>query len=676
MRAAPLLSKETAKRHAVAIAAAAAVVALLAYALPKFPRNPLAETTAWSLLVVAAFAGFGSVLRGVVAPREQVDLGLRVAWGMGVVAFFGGTLMVPSLMNRGASFVLVEVGVALAVASIVREREAVTHRARYVVRVARRYPAVAVGGLVVAGLVVLQYLAGVSDWHTNPYDDDIAYLAFVKKLLDTGSIIEPFSLRRLSTLGGQTLYLALVAVRATSTQSHAFDRSICVLVIALLVLGFRSRRRRPAALVSLLTLASFLLLPLIAINTASYYSGVVFFLALLRTMQWASDRDRGATRNAAPLALVAAASCTLRQNYLPVPVVTLGAYYFFRFLALKKTSLRDRLVEPAVVTALSAVALLPWLVVSYQSNLTLFYPLMLGTANPSMLFKSNGITFLRELQIQIGVPLDGLPLKTFVLFLLAVPFVSEREAGKPLWALAVGSIASSIAVVHGLTQSDAANIGRYAFGFFMALAIGITLTADVTPKRERGWLALAPAALTIPAFVTQVGLTREVAMHQYARALPNIDIAAHEAPRSFLTITSAAHAYARLQGAVPPGERLAVLVDEPHYLDFGRNPIWNLDMPGYTSLPPYLPYFQGGQAVEDYFKGLGVRYLAFVQDGYSRYHYRRKYWVGMLADEQEIWRAHAPYLIDFMDNLADIGRRHRHVYEERGMLVVDLKEGS
>lgn len=676
MRAAPLLSAETTKRHAPAIAAVAAVLALLAYALPKVPRNPLAETTAWSLLVITAFAGFGSVLRAIVAPREQVDLGLRVTWGMGMVAFLGGTLMVPSLMNRGASFLVVEVGVALAVASIVRERDAVAHRARYVVRVARRYPAIAVAGLVVAGLVALQYLTGVTDWHTNPYDDDIAYVAFVKKLLDTGSIIEPFSLRRLSTLGGQTLYIALVAVRATSTQAHTFDRSICVLVIALLVLGFRSRRQRPATLVSLLTIASFILLPLSAINTASYYSGVVFFLGLMRTMQWASDRDRGAFRNAAPLALVGAASCTLRQNYLPVPVVTLGAYYFFRFLTLKRTPPRDRLVEPAAVTALSAIVLFPWLVVSYQSNRTLFYPLMLGTANPSMLFESSGITFLRELQIQIGVPLDGLPLKTFVLFLLAVPFVREREVGKPLRALTIGAIASSIAVVHGLTQSDAGNIGRYAFGFFMAVAIGVTLSAGIALRRERGWLAIAPAALTVPAFVVQVGLTRELAMRQYARWLPNIDIAAHEAPRSFLTITSAAHAYARLQGAVPPGERMAVLVDEPHYLDFARNPIWNLDMPGYTSLPPYMPYFQGSPAVEEYFKGVGVRYVAFVEEGYSRYHYRRKYWVGMLADEQEIWRAHAPYLIDFVDNLADIARRHRRVHEERGMVVVDLKEGS
>ena len=68
-----------------------------------------------------------------------------------------------------------------------------------------------------------------------------------------------------------------------------------------------------------------------------------------------------------------------------------------------------------------------------------------------------------------------------------------------------------------------------------------------------------------------------------------------------------------------------------------------------------------------------MRYLAFVKIGYSRYHFRRDYWVQEVVDESEVWRAHAPYVIDFLDNLTAIEGRHRVAFAERGLVVVDLE---
>jgi hypothetical protein len=415
-----------------------------------------------------------------------------------------------------------------------------------------------------------------------------------------------------------------------------------------------------------------LTLPNVAINTASYYSGVVFFLALFRTMLWSGERDRGVIKAAIPLAVISAAACTLRQNYIPVPLVTLGTYYTFRWWYAERGRRTRSLAEAMVVGALLLGALAPWLVVSFQSNRTLFYPLMLGTANPAVSLQSSGITFLRELQIQIGVPLDGLPLKTFAVFLLAVAFLRDEAPGRPLWALTMGSIAGSIAVVHGLTQSDAGNIARYAFGFFLALALAVALSSSIL-RPSAASRSMVPAGLVLLGMAVQFPASRESFIRASTYALQNIDVLAHQAPRSARSSTPEAQLYSALQGSIPASARVAVMVDEPHYLNFARNPIWNLDMPGYSSLPPNLPYFQGSEKVVEYFRGLGVRYLAFVAEGYSRYHYRRSYWVEMLIDEQEIWRVHAPYLIDFVDNLAAIGRRYHHVFDERGMLVVDLE---
>jgi hypothetical protein len=131
--------------------------------------------------------------------------------------------------------------------------------------------------------------------------------------------------------------------------------------------------------------------------------------------------------------------------------------------------------------------------------------------------------------------------------------------------------------------------------------------------------------------------------------------------------------YAHLQGAVPAGARLAVLVDEPYHLDYARNPVFNLDMPGFASPAPGQPFFQGSERVAEYFRGQSIRYLAFVRAEMSRYHYRRDYWIERLLDDQELWRRWAPYLLDFIDNLAELARTHGVIFEERGLVVVDLE---
>ncbi len=661
----------------------AATLAAIAYALPKANRHPLVETTVWSLLVVTCFAGWGSLVRMLVARSERIDLGLRVAWGAAATCFVGGVLMAAGSMGRTMALVIVDIGLVLAIGSLVRERDGVRGSLAFIGRVARREPRLATLAVAVFGLLVLHYLAGVADWHTNPYDDDIAYLAFVKKLLDTGTVIEPFSLRRLSALGGQTFFIELVSLRAAPSQGHTFDRSISMLMVVLLIVGHRRQGRRLPLLASLTTVLVLLTLPNATINTASYLSGVAFFLALFRTAVWADQgaETRGALRTAVPLALVGAAVCTLRQNYMAAATLFLGASYTFRFtqggFGWTSTWIH-RLREPLVAAALSMLALVPWFVVGWQSNRTFAYPVLLGTSNPATLLVSDTSTFLHELSLFVRIFLEGTPLHFVPLFILAAVVIRESDRRKPVWSLAIAVVGGVAMLVHGLSQSDAGNLGRYAFGVIIAFALAVVMTIATTPwsgtspsSRRRTQLA---AGLTMLALLLTLFDVRIPRASAYAKDVANIETLWRQGPRSKLSDGPQSFAYRGLQNAVPPGQRMAVMLDEPYWLDFARNPIWNLDMPGYSSLAPGLPYFQGPELVEQYFKGLGVRYVAFVRPEFSRYHYRREYWLEMIVSEQELWRIHAPYLIDLSDNLAALERAHGNVFDSMGMVVVDLEK--
>lgn len=655
----------------------APVLIALVYVIPRAHRNPLAETAVWSLLVMVSFAGWGSLVRWLVARDEQLDLGLRVAWGAGVVCFLGGALMTLSLMKRATTFAIVEAGLALALASMWIERARLVRAFQFSARVARREPRLAFMVAVVLGLVALQYCGGIAEWHTNPYDDDIAYLAFVKKMLDTGTLIEPFSFRRLSALGGQSLFIELVSVRAVPSQGHTFDRSICLLMVVLLLWGFRTGRRRAPILAFILGTTFFLTLPSIAINTASYYSGVAFFLALFRTVMWLGQRP--AWKNALPLAFVAAAVCTLRQNYLPVPAFTIAAVYARTILVRKsEIKLGARLVEPLWVAALSIAFLAPWMVVAYQSNLTFLYPVMNGTFNRELALQASGMTLIRECYMQVWTAIEGLPLQTLGLFVIGAALVRETNPKRPLWAAAIGSFVGFVSLVHGLTQSDAGNIGRYAYGFGTAFVLltFFVLTSRVSAVYSRVTRNHLAAGLVIIAVCIQFFDSKRTLNVTYTRMFRNVEQLAHQTPRASRVEAPEVDLYFRLQHVVPEGARVAVLLDEPHYLDFERNPIWNLDMPGYSSLPPGMPFFQGSARLKEYFAKIGVRYLAFVRPEYSRYHYRREYWVEMLTDEQEIWRLFAPYLLDFLDSMTDLARHSKHMFDERGLVLLDLAEGT
>ena len=641
----------------------------LVYVVPAADRNPLCETTVWSLLILASFAGWGSLVKVLVAPKEGVDLGLRLAWGASAMCLFGGVMMVPAAMTRGVAIAIVELGVLAALVAIFRERDRVRASFAFTFRLARREPKLAAVALFLATIIALRYLGGVANWRVNPYDDDIAYIPFAEKLLQTGTFLEPFSVRRLSALGGQTYFIALVGVRAAASQAFTFDRSIAVAMVLALLLGFRDRRRRPSLLFTLLSVALFVTIPSLPANTASSYSGVAFFFALFRTLAWVGEAQgrRAAWQNAVVLALVASTTCTLRQSYLPIPVFLLGASYMS--WALWRRQVVPVLREAALVAGFTLAALVPWFVVAWQSNGTFLYPIILGNSSPTMALRGASTTATSELVLLVTTIQEGLNIFAIGIFILAAAMMREEARRKPLGAFAFATLLGFVLLVHGLTSSDPTSIGRYAFGSLVAMVLAILLTASTLRARDARTTTVRVLVLiaTFASLIaTQWQLTDPIRV-----ALHNVDSAFHSAPRSQIA-TPEADLYRRLQESAPPRERMLVMLDEPHYLDFRRNPIWNLDAPAYASVAPGMPYFRGSPALEAYFKTIGVAFVAFVKPGYSRYYYRRDYWVGMLSDESDIWRTFAPYFLDVYDNLVEIASRHRVTFDERGLTVVDL----
>jgi hypothetical protein len=635
----------------------------------------LVVTAAWGLALLGSFAGWGVVVERVSGQRANVAL--RAVWGASLLAFAGGLLASASLLGRAVLVVFVGGGIALQLWTwLARDRERLARGLRAGLRAARLHPAATFAGLFVWVAVAVHYVGGAADFYSNPYDDDVAYHTFTKLLVQRGTLIDPFSFRRMSTLGGQSFFHALVYLRAPLLHTNVFDRGICLVLAAALVALHRFEGRRPRGLVRLVALVFLVTLPYTGINTASYYSGLVWFFALYESLALLPDAPvetfAEGLRRTFPLALVGAAACTLRQNYqAQVAFFVLLSYGLLLVRRRRAAPMRKLLLEPLACIALVTVFVLPWLVLSYRSSATFLFPVMRGTLRQAIKVQSPLMTPGKLVRFFADVWLTPLPITTLPLFALVGLLVRERSARAPLASQWLATLLSIAALSVGFSMSDAGNLARYDYGFAMTGALVTWLAVGERAFRRRGVPAAVPAGVLAAAMAVALHANVKDTKKMFDRELRDTsELLRRSVPPQEESPVAAS--YRRLQAAVPPGATMLVLLDQPYLLDFSRNRIFNLDMPGLASPAPGIPCFRGPEPVADYLTRLGIRYVAFVENAHSTYLYRRDIWFEHLYDPDVIWRVFAPYMIDVMDNLARLAETRVHLHDEAGMVLLDL----
>ncbi len=671
-------------RGGTVVFAAACALLVALFVVPQLrwlPKDELVRTSVWGLALLAAFAGWGTLLARACWPDSRVSLSLRTAWGASAVICAGGLLASVGLVSK--ALLLFGVGGGLVALgwswSAPAARVGLARAMRARARAMRLHVPLSALVAFVAVAVAVHYLGGASDTSSNPYDDDIAYYPFARQLLEHGTLIDPFSFRRMSTLGGQALLHAMLLTRVSMLHLNVLDRGMCVLLIVGLLASHRVDGRKVPTLVRVASVLFFVCIPNTSINSASFYSGVAFFLAFGQTLD-ALGGDlaldvKTAARRTLPLALVGAATCTLRQNYqASIGLILLVSYAFAVFRLRRERPLRARLVEPLVAMALTFVLVAPWLALLYRSNLTVLFPIMKGTFRAGVGAKSQSMTVGRFARFFANVWLSPEPIHTVPLFAVVGLFVKERSPRQVLASQWLAAVLAVILLTWSFSLSDAGNLARYDFGFFVA-AIFMTWHAVATRARWQGAISfrtLLPVAIAVFAMLDslEAGATKSKAM--FEQRLRDVDELMRRTvpPQAEPPIAGAYH---RLQEAAPAGARLLVMLDQPFYLDYARNEVWNLDMAGAASLPPDLPAFQGPEPVAAYFKGQGIRYLAFVESEHSSFLYRRDVWFDHLYDPDEIWRTYAPYMLDVMDNVAELAKTRKHLRDEAGMTTLDLE---
>jgi hypothetical protein len=646
--------------------------------------SPYLLAFGWGIFILLSLTGWGSALSWLLFRKAKTDWGQRAAWGLAFSVVIGGVLNLLSSISRATILVFLGLGVlAWIIALLIDRPSPFQNRSQVIPDLPRPKALVMIGFFIVGFLALIRYAASVSvvrdDQHNclvalncfSTIDDLNAYLVFPKKMLQMGSIgRDPFCARRLhSSLGGESFLDTFVLSMLSIQHLHLIDRGLGVLVVIALVWGnFKESGTSPQW--CLVTLLLFLLLSPPAINISSIYTGVALFLSLYRTLAWKAFATSYLLSRSLIIALIAAAICSLKSSFIPACGVLL-ACSFLCFVAVQR--FRTPVIAEFVTTGLMTITfMLPWMVSMYQSSGTLLYPL-LGRGYHQSVY-GNTLSPYSETTISRGA-IHILQASTEPLFValisLGLFWLVIRPSGiqgrEPILSLLLGATLGQVAMT---LVSNSNSLGsRLSFPFVLAATLVLVKEAALsTMEATGGRKKLAgSASLVVTAIALFLAGSAWVDFRtMYADCVHNVGFALKNMA---LIPDQEAMEYQELQRSIPPGEVLLTRLGKPFLLNFKRNMVFLVDEAD-ASPPPGMPFFKGSEALAHYFTLQSIRYVAYSYKEGAMWRTP----ANVLAGYTPWIKNELLHVNDFQDNLIELAKTRRHVYDDGSNFVLDLQQ--
>jgi hypothetical protein len=600
----------------------------------------------WSLLIFISFLGYGETLRRALRRPEFDNLGwgLTSAWGMAVTLAIGGLLMAFHLAVAPILTAVVGLGAVLALFHgmnrLIGGKVSLS---------SCRFP---LSDLVLYLLAALAFASSIA-WphHIDPNDDLICYLMLPEKILCTGTLIEPFSFQRAGTFGGQSLLQALVMIVGAERNGHVPDRGMAmVMIFGILVHATRGLTGQQA-IVRFLLLFAFWFVPVPRISTNGAMTGGAMLLGMLITLERAFAAKPRAWSAFLPAGLLLAGTCSIRPTFTVVAGFILAALALpDLWRGLRGDNGLAGAVSPYLTTGLAALAvLIPFMVVLYASNGTPMVPPLSGYVSKAY----QTYSFQDPLRDLSGaLAFFAAPEALCMLALLAVAgFFPVKQGTAPILC---GTLLASCVILHRFSALAFLDLYRYLYPIFVPLALWMLAAvlkksaaetpADSTNDPIRTPVAAVAAALLVFMVVNSTSGGKE--LREQISGLPD----QIKEVKPFFD-PNLKKAYAELQGLVPAGEKILTMVDASYWFDYKRNTLYSINAVGGCSPPPGIPFEKGPDALANYFKSHGIRYVIAVDFNNAVLLYTRKLWNESTRPEwfyTQIWK---PRFNDFMDNI-------------------------
>jgi hypothetical protein len=644
----------------------------------------------WGLAMLLSLHGWGLLVGSLAQPRERIDVGLALSWGLAATLAVGGVACAFHVATRPFLIAQVMVGSLLSIGFSAKRWRPVPSWRRLSRALAQPLPYLLT--LVVMILPAINYLGLLGDYKFNLADDQSLYMLEAEKIVQTGSSFDPFNSRRVALYGGIDYLNAQFIAVGKAYQLHVVDGGVGMLMLFALVVGLVARRGLRRTNLAHLAFPLLLLATLgeVRINIGSLVTGAAAFIGVYRTfLLIAAEPASGPAggeqdvplRRLALLGAAVATTWLLRPtNAMPAALFVALALTHRRLLKARRGWGKDIWLAPrdALLVGLSClVCVAPWLVAFHESVGTFIYPFMRGNATPGFVLVKAEPGLAYNVKHLLGDLLYPTPVYTSLLFLTAgiLPLgwsvsssARRRPDFVPLLSVVCFVALCVTSYVSGACE-DWVN-ARYFYGFLVG-TIFIIVASLVSGETSRGAGVSPRAVLAAAALVGHISAMRDTLK---ATALSRVGL--FESARTGWRedargAEQGVQHYLDVQSHVPEHMAVAVIVNEPCWFDMKRNDVYSLDnSPGGLGPKPGFPIFRGAKALVDYLQKNGVRYLIA-----GNFHdiINVDKWRGFVKTPHSYMGYEAPIVVDALESLETIVKSRRPIYEKFDMKVIDLQ---
>jgi hypothetical protein len=505
--------------------------------------------------------------------------------------------------------------------------------------------------LIIPGAFVLLTFLTSANWpyQVDVNDDWIAYLSLPEKLLQTGDLDEPFSQRRVVSLCGQTVLQAMLMIIGEPENCHILDRGLSALLLFGLLKEMTFRGEHPSGFIRCLVVTIPLFVSVPRINTASYQMGITLCMALVYATKIVESKRNWNTRDFVIVALLLAALASLRSTFAIWGGTIFMLFFIYRSLS-KKNQRKINLFNLLKFGLFTLIILIPFMISSYNSSETPFFPLFNGNLNPDVAFAISGKSFSDDFLRAIDFSLNPL-LAVLLLNFLAVFLLKNDDKILALCFIIASLIIYSLSI---FKQSGAEYFDIYRYSYpllacplYWILAIGFT-TYVKADKNNPVYIFGVCVALILAGHLQSGSQEKQAEISQL---FISIDKQRLFEARKFKKF------YDHLQSLTPRHSKIFAIVDAPYLINYTRNIVHNADIPGGASISPGMPFGKGSHALLNYFRNNGYEYILAVDFDNAVLQYTRKLMQNNPKGEWYTRHGHR-YGLDLMKNLDEIANDH------------------
>ncbi len=617
----------------------------------------------WTLLLLVSFWGYGKLLSEKLL-RLEGDIvsgwGLPTALGLSVVIFLGGLLMLFGIAFPKTLSAMIWIGAFCAL--WLKGQEISSQGFKWP---PLQHPT----DIILIALALLAFLTSIYWPHQIDVNDDwIAYLMFPERILQTGTFIDEFSLRRVNALGGQSLLQAIVMIVGSPENGHILDRGIGAILLLTLLFEISKDIDKKWWFIRFLGILAAMAVSVPRISTTSHLLGMVLLLAMICILDRVDHLKTHGILNYIPIILILAGVSTLR----PIFAIT-GGFVIILFgiiLCIRSPEkIRRSILMTAFIGITTFFVLIPYMILSWKSSKTPMFPLMTGTAN---LFQMFGGTKEGGLADWIGAVNFIASPQIVVMFLgmLLISFIPRKQRALA-YAVAISALLAVFLSAFKMSASSFYDVYRYTyplagFAFFWILLRIITFSSI---KKENPVAAPLSVGLAICLFFSAHWQS------MFAEFKTEISTIPTQIKGFSFVVAQLKPFYKELQERVPAGEKIFSIVDAPYLLDFSRNPIDCVDSPGGASPHPGMPFGQGAEVLRDYLRAKGFRYILCVDFGNAVQLYTRKLHENHPRPEWYMKEVSKRYFMDFFNNMDDIALT-TEISQAGNVRLLDLDRGT